>query len=67
MSHLLQLVMDFCLLFLTLGYLVGANNSFRFLLGLNIVLNVFDENNCLKESSLWRRERYFLIIQSILG
>ena len=30
MSHLLQLVMELCLLFLGLGYFYGANNSFRF-------------------------------------
>ena len=49
--------MQFSLLFLGLGYLNGANISFRFLGG----------NNCLRESSMWRRERCFLIIRSILG
>ena len=67
MSHLLQLVMEFCLLFLGLGYLDGANISLRFLIRLNMVLNVVAGNNILTESSLWRRGRSFLIIPSILG
>ena len=52
MSHLLQLVMEFCLLFLGLGYLDGVNISLRFLLHLKMVLNIFAGNNCLRESSL---------------
>ena len=50
-----------------LGYLDGANDSFRFLLRLKMVLNIFDGNICLKESALWGSERGFLIIPSILG
>ena len=67
MSHLLQLVLELCLLFLGLRYFDGANNSLRFLLRLQMVLKIFAGNNCLRESSLWRRERLFLIIPSILG
>ena len=67
MSHLLQLVMEFCLLFLGFGYFDGANNCMRFLSRLQMVLNIFAGNNCLTESSLWRRERCFPIIPSILG
>ena len=68
MSHLLQLVMEFCLLFLGLGSLDGANISLRFLLCLKMVLNILAENNFLRESSLWRRgRRCFLIILSIFG
>ena len=59
--------MEFCLLFLALGYLGGTNNSFRFLLRLNMVLHIFAENYYLRESSLCRRERCFLITPSILG
>ena len=55
MSHLLQLVMEFCLLFLGLGYLDGANISLRFLLRLKMVLNILAGNNFLRESSLWGR------------
>ena len=67
MSHLLQLVMEFYLLFLGLEYFDGANNCSRFLLLLKMVLNIFPGNNCLKESPLWKRERCFPIIPSILG
>ena len=67
MSHLLQLVMEFRLLFLGLGYLDGANISLRFLLRLKMVLNILAGNNFLRESSLWRRGRCFLIIPFILG
>ena len=57
MSHLLQLVMEFRLLFLGLGYLDGANISLRFLLRLNMVLNILAGKNFFRESSLWRRGR----------
>ena len=67
MSHLLQLVTEFRLLFLGLGYLDGANISLRFLLRLRMVLNILAGNHFLIESSLWRRGRCFLIIPSILG
>ena len=67
MSHFLKLVMEFCLLFLGLGFFDGANNCSRFLLCLQMVLNIFAGNNCLKESSLWRREILFSINPSILG
>ena len=59
--------MEFCLLFLRLGYSDGANNSLRLSLHLKMVLNTFTRSNCLRESSLWKRERCFLIIPSILG
>ena len=67
MSHLLQLVMEFCLLFLGLGDIDGANISLRFLLRLKVVLDILAGNNYLRQSSLWRIERCFLIIPSILG
>ena len=59
--------MEFCLLFLGLRYLDGANISLRFLLRLKMVLSILGGNNFLRESSLWRRRRCFLIIPSILG
>ena len=59
--------MEFCLLFLGLGYLDGANISLRFLLPLKMVLNILAGNNFLRESSLWRRGRCFPTIPSILG
>ena len=67
MSHLLLLVVEPYLLFGGLGYIDCANNSFRFLLRLKMVLNIFTENKCLRESLLSRSERCFLIIPSILG
>ena len=62
MSQFLQLVIELCLLFLGLGYFDGVNNSFRFLLRLKIVLNIFAGNKCLRESSQWRREKYYISI-----
>ena len=59
--------MEFRLLFLGLGHFDGANNSFRILLHLTMVLNIFAGSNCLKGSSRWRRERCFLKIPSTLG
>ena len=67
MPHLLLLAMERYLLFGELGYFDCANNSFRFLLRVKMVLNIFAENECLRESLLWRSERCFLIIPSILG
>ena len=67
MSHLLQLVIEFSLLFLGLEYSSGANISLRFLLHLKMVLNILAGNNFSRESSLWRRGRCFLIIPSTLG
>ena len=67
MSHLLQLVIEFCLLLLGLGYSGGANISLRFSIRLKMVLNILAGNNFLRESSLRRRGRCFLIIPSTLG
>ena len=59
--------MELCLLLLRLGYFYGANIFFRFLLRLKMVLNIFAGNNCLRESSLWRRQQFFSDNPSILG